>query len=175
MLLCIHLIGEQVAWDNFGTVEREMKRFKMTASQGVYKESLADIRRKNKELREFTQTSISLEPSRRQRQSKRPLADLKLIRKHAASLYHVLMTEKAWKCKCRWSHVASLRLEARPQTAEEVKAKVPQQYNFRVLLTVVDEGCPVGFKAQWNDIEVVASLESGCLIRQPHQRPAGNG
>ncbi|KAL8866139.1 MAG: hypothetical protein Q9174_006475 [Haloplaca sp. 1 TL-2023] len=164
-----------VAWDNFGSVEREMKRFKMTLSQGVYKESLAEIRRNNKELREFTHESISLEPSRRKRQSKRPLKELKLIRKHAASLYQVLTTEKAWKCKCRSSHVVSLRLEARPRTAEEVKARVPQQYIFRVLLTVVDERCPIGSKAQWNEIEVVVSLGNGSLIRQPHERPAENG
>ncbi|KAL8966515.1 MAG: hypothetical protein Q9183_003340 [Haloplaca sp. 2 TL-2023] len=164
----------RVAWDNFGTVKREIERFRMIASKGVYKETIADIRRNNKELREFTHTSISLEPSRRHRRSKRPLAELKLIRKHAASLYKVLMTEKAWKCKCRSSHIASLRLEARPQTAEGVEAKVAQQYSFRILLTVVDERCPVGSKAQWEDIEVVASLESGSLRSHPHQRQAEN-
>ncbi|KAL8721669.1 MAG: hypothetical protein Q9181_007658 [Wetmoreana brouardii] len=149
-----------VKWDGYTTIEREMKRFRLALSQGVYKELLAEIRQANMELREFTHQSIVLEPMERKRRSKRPIAELKLIRKHAASLYQVLMTDKAWKCKCKGYHVASLRLEARPQTAEEIKANVPQGHIFCVLITIADEASHVDPMAQWNEIEIIPSLES---------------
>lgn len=149
-----------------------MKRFKLALSQGVYKELLEEIRRANMELREFTHQSIILEPMKRKRRSKRPIAELKLIRKHAASLYQVLMTDKAWKCKCKAYHMASLRLEARPKAPEEAKANVPQRHNFRVLLSVADETSHVGTTTQWNEVEIIPSLESHFSIQISQRSPS---
>lgn len=119
-----------------------------------------EIRRANLGLRECTQQSIALEPTRRKRRSGRPVAELKIIRDHAASLYQVLMTDKAWICTCKAYHLASLRLEARPRTIDDVRANVPQPRGFRVLLSFADGKSHVGTMAQWDEVEIIASLDS---------------
>lgn len=116
----------------------------MTLRRRTYKELFNDIDRANKDLQELTQQGISLEPIRRKRRSQRPIAELKLIRKHAASLYQVLINDKAWKYSCKTHHMASLRLEARPQTSEGVRTSIPQDYIFRVIITVSDEADTTG-------------------------------
>lgn len=133
-----------------------MKRLKLTFSKNTYKELLDDIHRANNELREVTHHNITLEPMKRNRRSRRPITDLKLIRKHAASLYQVLMNDKAWKCKCKMHHLASLRLETRPQTIENVKADRLQTHKFRILLSVTDDTSST--TAHWDDIEIIPSL-----------------
>ena len=137
-----------------------MRRLKLTFSKNVYKELLEEIHRANQDLREVTHQSIALEPTKRKRRSRRPIADLKLIRKHAASLYQVFITEKAWKCKCKTYHMASLRLEARPQTIEEIKADVHPKYSFRILLSIAENTGVASAPAHWEEIEVILSLES---------------
>ncbi len=139
-------------------IEHHMKRLKLTFSKNTYKELLEDIHRANRELREVTHHNIALEPMKRKRRSRRPITDLKLIRKHAASLYQVLMNDKAWKCKCKMHHLASLRLEARPQTIENVKVDSLQTHKFRVLLSVAGDISSINPTAQWNDIEIIPSL-----------------
>lgn len=135
-----------------------MKRLKFTFSQKRNQELLDDIRQDNSNLRDVTHQSIILEPERRKCRYRRPMTDLKLIRKQAASLYQVLMNDKAWKCKCKMQHLASLRLETRPQTIENVKADSLQTYKFRVLLSVADDTSNTSTIAQWDDIEIIPSL-----------------
>ncbi|KAI4256754.1 MAG: hypothetical protein L6R42_006039, partial [Xanthoria sp. 1 TBL-2021] len=167
-----------VQWDSYSTVERGMERIKVTLRKRVYKDLLDEIDRANKDLREFTQQGISLEPMRRKRRSKRPIAELKLIRKHATSLYQVLMSNKAWRCSCKTHHMASLRLEARPQTSEEVKMSTPPDCVFRVMITVADEADTSGVTTRWEEIEVVPSLESqkmNLVLDHSHQHPVRKG
>ena len=137
-----------------------MKRIKVTLSKKIYKELLNDIDKANKDIRDITHQNIYLEPVRRKRQSKRPIAELKLIRKHAASLYQVLMTGKAWKCGCRNHHLASLRLEPRPQVLEITKPNPASHFRFRVLLCTSQqgEGSPKT-TSQWQEIEIAPSLD----------------
>ncbi len=135
-----------------------MKRLKFTFSKKRNQELLDDIHRDNRELREVTHQNIAQEPKKRKRRSKRPITDLKLIRKHVASLYQVLMDDKAWKCKCKMHHLASLRLETRPQTIENVKTDGLQTHTFRVLLSVADDTSSTSTTAQWDDIEIIPSL-----------------
>lgn len=85
-----------------------MKRIKLTLSKSVYKELLDEIWQANRELREVTHQNIAREIRKGKRRSKRPLAQLRLIRKYAVSLYQLLMTEKTWKCTCGVYHMASL-------------------------------------------------------------------
>lgn len=95
-----------------------MQRIKITFSEDVYAELLKEIRQANGELWEIAHRNSAPERMKRGRQSRRRIVDLKLVRKHAASLYQVLMNDKVWKCQCKAHHRASLRLEARPQTIE---------------------------------------------------------
>ncbi|KAI4124006.1 MAG: hypothetical protein LQ338_005030 [Usnochroma carphineum] len=161
-----------IKWDSYSAVEREMKRVKLTFSRSVYKEILDDISQANKDLREFTHQNIALEPLKRKRRSRRPIAELKLIRQQVASLYQALMTEKAWKCDCKTYHMASLRLEARPRTAREVRADMPQEHVFRVLLSVADDKNESHARTQWREIEVIPSLKSQIPIQGSHMSPA---
>ncbi|KAL8640109.1 MAG: hypothetical protein Q9226_008782 [Calogaya cf. arnoldii] len=159
-----------VQWDNYSVVEREMKKIKMTLQKRNYIELLDDIDRANQNLREYTQQGIVLEPMKRKRRSKPPIAELKLIRKYAASLYQVLMNEKAWKCSCKTHHMASLRLEARPQTSEQVKTSTPTDYVFRVMITVPDPANTSGVATRWEEIEVIPSVRSQVLNVVPDNR-----
>ncbi|KAL9014677.1 MAG: hypothetical protein Q9173_000673 [Seirophora scorigena] len=166
-----------VQWDSYSIVEREMERIKITLKKRVYKELLDEIDRANKDLRKFTQQSISLEPIKRERQSKRPIAELKLIRKHAASLYRVLMNNKAWKCRCKTHHRASLRLEARPPTSV-VRPSASKDYEFRVMITVSNEADTSGATTRWEEIEVIPSLgnqELDAMLDKTHHHPATKG
>lgn len=149
----------QDKWDDYSIVERQMKRLKLTFSITVHKDLLDRIRDANTDLESFTQHNITVEPKRK-RLSKRPIANLKLIRKHAASLYQVFMTDKAWKCICNRCHMPSLRLEARPQTIEDVKAEISQRYIFRILLSMVEAIDKTRATLHWKEIEVISSLES---------------
>ena len=141
-----------------------MQRLKLTFSKSVYKELLGEIEKNNKNLREITHQNISLEPAKRQRRSRRPIAELKLIRQQAASLYRVFMSEKIWKCNCKAHHMASLRLEARPRKVEEVRADVTQQHTFRVLLSVVDSPSGEAGISRWEELEVIPFLSSETAV-----------
>lgn len=155
-----------------------MEKIKMILQKRIYKELLEDIDRANKDLQEFTQQGIALEPKKRKRRSKRPITELKLIRKHAASLYQVLMNEKAWKCSCKAQHMASLRLQARPQTSEEGRTSTPPDHVFRVLITVLDHADTSGVATRWEEIEVIPSVGSQMLDAEPdnrHRHPPKKG
>ncbi|KAL8787298.1 MAG: hypothetical protein Q9213_002289 [Squamulea squamosa] len=161
-----------VKWDDYSSLEREMKRLKMTFSKSVYKEFLDEIRTANQDLREVTHQNIALEPAKQKRRGKRPIATLRLIRRQAASLYQVLMNDKTWKCRCKAHHLASLRLEARPQTNEVAPKNTVQAHAFRILLSVAIENGETDWTAQWQDIEILPSVEneaSNKLRWEPHR------
>ena len=96
-------------------------------SDDMYKEKLDSIDRANSFLQQCTNQSRLLESSRSKRHNK---ADFKSIRKHATSLYNVIINGNYWKCKCKDHHVASLRLEIRPCAIEDSTAR----FRFRLLL-----------------------------------------
>ncbi|KAL8776139.1 MAG: hypothetical protein Q9213_008379 [Squamulea squamosa] len=159
-----------VQWDSYSIIEREMEKIKLTLRKRIYKELLDDIDSATEKLQKMTQQEMFLEPMRRKRRSKRPIAELKLIRKHAASLYQVLMNDKAWKCSCKSHHMASLRLEARPQTSDKASWCTPQDYVFRILMTVPDGNGASGATARWEELEVIPSLASQKLDIMPVDR-----
>ncbi|KAL8681311.1 MAG: hypothetical protein Q9186_002575 [Xanthomendoza sp. 1 TL-2023] len=169
-----------VKWDDFSTLEREMKRLKLTFSKNIYKELLEDIRQANRDLREFTHQNIALEPVKQKRQARRPIADLRLIRKHAASLYQVLMTDQTWKCTCQMHHMASLRLEARPRMLEE-KTNPAQRHPFRILLSVAKEASNTASAMQWQYIDIFptgenqASPKGSHFHHNPHRLESARG
>ena len=136
-----------------------MKRLKVTLSKNVHKEALSVIVKANKELREITHQNIYLESSRQKRRAERPLTELKLIRKHAASLHHVIIRGKAWKCSCRMLHMASLRLESRPGTVGAVSDDTAPKVKFQILLSTGQERDTQWMASQWHEVEVVPSLD----------------
>lgn len=135
-----------------------MKRIKVTLSKNVHKETLSVIVKANKDLREITHQNIYLESSRQKRRAKKPLAELKLVRKHAASLHHVLISGKAWKCSCRMLHMASLRLESRPDGA--VNDDIAPKVKFQILLSTGQENDTQWVASQWHEVEVIPSLDN---------------
>ncbi|KAL8726542.1 MAG: hypothetical protein Q9166_006649 [cf. Caloplaca sp. 2 TL-2023] len=141
-----------VQWESYSIIEREMEKVKLTVRKRIYKELLDDIDRATKDFQELTQQGISLEPMRRKRRSKSLIAELKLIRKHAASLYQVLMNDKAWKCSCKTYHMASLRLEARPQTSEKA---------------IWNESETSSVTVRWEELEVIPLLATQKLDIMP--------
>ena len=93
-------------------VEREKIRLKLTFWKDTYDKSLDEIDRANMFLRRCLSQSVQLEPSRRRRQAKSILSNLRSIQQHATSLYNTTFDASYWKCCCRQSHVASLRLQS---------------------------------------------------------------
>lgn len=150
---------QQVLPDDSSRVEREMKRIKVTLSKNIHKEALDMIDKANKDLRDITHQNIYLEPHRKKRRSRRPLAELKLVRKHATSLYHVFITGKAWKCSCNMLHMASLRLESRPEVLEAVNADTAPKMKFRILLSTIQARDSPRTTSQWQEVEVIPSLD----------------
>ena len=136
-----------------------MKRIKVTLSKNVHKEILSVIVKANKDLREITHQNIYLESSRQKRVAKRPLIELKLIRKHAASLHHVLISGKAWKCSCRMLHMASLRLESRPDALEAANHDPTTKVKFQILLSTCQERDTQWVASQWHEVEIIPSLD----------------
>lgn len=136
-----------------------MKRIKVTLSKNVHKEALEMIDKANKDLRDITHQNIYLEPIRQKRRSKRPLAELKLVKKHATSLYQVLITGKAWKCSCKMLHMASLRLESRPEALEAVNPDIAPKLKFRILLSTSQGRDSPWVTSQWQEVEVIPSLD----------------
>ena len=140
-------------------LEREMKRIKITLSKNVHKETLSVIVKANRDLREITHQNIYLESSRQKRRAKRPLIELKLLRKHAASLHHVFISGKAWKCSCRVLHMASLRLESRPDALGAVNHDPTTKVKFQILLSTSQERDTQWVASQWHEVEVIPSLD----------------
>ena len=126
----------------------------MTLSKNAYQELINTIEKANKDLRDITRQNIYLEPTRRSRKMKRPTADIKAIRRHAASLYQVFVAGDCWKCQCREYHVASLRLELRPQIAENPQTDADSKFLFRVLLARSQDGLALALTNDWQEIEV---------------------
>ena len=141
-------------WEEYSVVEREMKRLKMTLSKNSYQELINAIEKANKDLRDITRQNIYLEPTRRSRKMKRPTADIKAIRRHAASLYQVLIAGDCWKCQCSDYHVASLRLELRPQITGNYQTDTDSKFQFRVLLARSRDGFAFAPTNDWQEIEV---------------------
>lgn len=113
----------------------------------------------NKDLRDMTHQNIYLEAIRQKRRSKRPLTELKLIRKHATSLYQVFINGKSWKCSCKMVHMASLRLESRPEAIERVDRDTEPKLRFRMLLSTNQDGDSPWSTSQWHEFEVIPSLD----------------
>ena len=119
-------------------------------SKEVYMELLNDIDKANKDLREFTRQSLYLEPVRQKRRSKSLQADFKLIRRHATSLYNVVVMGSSWSCKCKESHMASLLLEPRTDLGRrDAIAKI----KFRVLLFKHPPDGKTGVFPTWREVE----------------------
>lgn len=119
------------------------------------------IDKANKDLRDITHQNVYLEPIRQKRRSKRPLAQLKLIRKHATSLHQVLVTGKAWKCSCKMIHVACLRLESRPDALEAANVDSVRKVRFRILLSRKQNEKSLQPTFEWQEFEIVPSLDEG--------------
>ena len=136
-----------------------MKRIKVTLSKHLYKEILDTIDNANKELREITHQNIYLEPIRHKRRSRRPLLELKLIRRHATSLYQVLVLGRAWKCSCNLLHMASLRLESRPNELEATNPDTLPTVRFRILLSARQEEDSPWIPSQWQEVEIIPSID----------------
>ena len=136
-----------------------MKRIKVTLSKNVHKETLSVIVKVNKDLREITHQNIYLESSRQKRRAKQPLTELKLIRKHAASLHQVLISGKAWNCSCRMLHMASLRLESRTDALGPVNNDPTTKVKFQILLSTGQERDTQWVASQWHEVEVIPSLD----------------
>ena len=142
-------------------METELKRLKVTLSKSVYDKLLNSIDKANKDLRDITHQNRYLEPIREKKRSRRHIEDLQLIRKHAASLYRVLIAGKAWKCPCRNSHMASLRLESRPQRSDSGLPSTYTAYTFRVVFSTNPSLEPTSQKSpQWQEVELRSHIDS---------------
>ena len=87
------------------------------------------------------------------------MAQFKMIRRQAASLYNVIVNGTSWICSCKNSHLASLRLEPRPRRLDDCTMNPATDVEFHILLsTIVTEG-QSNVCSDWREI-VVNSKEN---------------
>ncbi|KAL1613934.1 hypothetical protein SLS54_010144 [Diplodia seriata] len=84
---------------------REYRRLSFSLNKSKYDDLISTVKKYGAALRELTNQSIVLEPSR----SARRLPDFELIRSYATSIYSTFCT--ALQCNCQTTHVLHLRLE----------------------------------------------------------------
>lgn len=134
----------QIVWDSLPSLARHVKRLKLVLSKNIHNDLLAQIDKNNNQLRKYTKETKILETARSRRRSRPPI-DFKTIRRHARSLYNVLVTRRSWTCKCWKTHSASLRLEPRPwsETGEKEMTTQPVNLKFRVLLSKTRDDDPL--------------------------------
>ncbi|KAL8790017.1 MAG: hypothetical protein Q9195_006566 [Heterodermia aff. obscurata] len=163
--------GGEILWDEYSVVERGMNRLKVTLSKNVYQGYIDAIDKANKDLRDITRQNVYLEPLRRSRKKRQPSADIKLIRRHAASLYQLLIAGAAWSCQCRKYHLASLRLEPRSTTTVNDRSSSDSRYNFRVMLSRSQQALSVETNADWQEIEIKPSTVEYLDPSPHHEAP----
>ncbi|KAJ9646305.1 hypothetical protein H2204_000968 [Knufia peltigerae] len=116
----------QISWDDAGTVERELKKFKDIFSKSIYNELLSKVEGANGALKTLVEQSRRRETTRKLRVYKRkPLLKYRNARKHAANLYNAIVNGAYWTCPCRASHCVHLRIE--PQSLDEDESKYQTQ------------------------------------------------
>lgn len=109
-------LTSKVAWDNFTSLKRQIKRLKIALTKTNCDELLSEIGVANRELQNLVDQNLGLEPQRSQRRLRGNAAAFRLIRQHARSLHATILLDSSWKCKqasCRRRHRVSLRLEPR--------------------------------------------------------------
>ena len=79
----------------------------------MYHELLDQIDKANQDLFQRIHQGRRLEPSRTKRRSKKRTVEFAIVRSRVQSLWNTLIKGKSWRCGCRHSHAASLRLEPR--------------------------------------------------------------
>ncbi|CAL8582763.1 hypothetical protein XPA_008408 [Xanthoria parietina] len=103
----------KIMWDDYPTIKREVKRVKLVLSKKMYHELLDQIDKANQDLLQRTHQGRRLEPSRTKRRSNKRTVEVAIVRSRVQSLWNTLIKGKSWRCGCRHSHAASLRLEPR--------------------------------------------------------------
>ena len=147
-----------------------MTKLKLVISRGSYNKLLETMDKANKDLREFTHQNIHLETQRRKRGFKRLPTDYKDIRRRADSLYDAVVAGRSWNCLCKKYHVASLRLEPRPNWFDNRHATAAPRLKFGVLLFKSHTRGEGRLSSEWRKIEV-ESIEIDVGISQT----GGNG
>lgn len=117
--------------------------------------------------------NVYLEPLRRSRKNKQPSADIKLIRRHAASLYQLIIAGAAWSCQCKEYHLASLRLEPRSTKMVKDRSGGDSRYNFRILFSRSRQALGMETTPEWQEIEIkpstVEHLDPSPRLEAPRQ------
>ena len=123
-------------------------------SKNIYKDLIAQIDGANNQLRKITKQEIDLEPVRAKRQSQRSDLDFRIVRRRAESLYNVIVAGSSWRCQCRDSHVANLRLEPRPPECTSINLAGKPKLKFRVLLSTSKSQAKPEILRTWQEVEV---------------------
>ena len=144
----------QITWEGYSATKRELKRLKITLFKNVYLRLIEDIDKANKDLREISHQTICLEPIRTKRRSKVPIADLKLTRARARSLHDILVTGKAWRCRCQPDHVISLRLDIENSNTSGLRRE-----EFRFLVSKGKDSAERSSEIGWLEFRMVTIVE----------------
>ena len=94
----------------------------MTLSRKDLDEMMRDIERSNLVLWQFTEGSVLLEDTRRNKWHRDEMPEFEMIRRHATGLSTALKNSRCQIDRCWRYHIASLRLEIRrPTTAQKLE------------------------------------------------------
>lgn len=151
----------KVVSDEYSFMRWEMKRLKLALLRDSYKDLLGTTEKANRYIRDITHQNVYLEPFRHKRQSKRPMKNLRTIRAQAASLHRALISKRVWICPCKYSHVASLRLEPRAQGLEPDDSCL---FRFHMALSTKRSPRHVPSLSSWQEVEVRPKLVTQLVV-----------
>lgn len=142
---------------DIGIFEQEKRRLALSLRKSTYDGLLTRIEKDNVVLSRLLEQNLWLEQKRAAPPSRKALSDLKAVQNYARSVYSIL----CWKCGCKDSHSANLRLEPRIE-GEIGKPKdeepVSEELRFRVVFSY-GQGKPPSHSAPWSWEEADVSLE----------------
>ncbi|KIW09891.1 hypothetical protein PV08_11992 [Exophiala spinifera] len=147
----------QMSWDDTGTVERELRKFKDIFSKSVYNELLSKIENANGALQTLIEQSRRRETTRKHRVfKKKPLLKYKNARKHATNIYNAIVHGTCWPCPCSESHCVHLRIEPQALDEDDLKHQTQEAFvpKIRMVFTskIPSKGTPLWY---WQEVETI--------------------
>ncbi|KAF2801194.1 hypothetical protein K505DRAFT_412465 [Melanomma pulvis-pyrius CBS 109.77] len=137
---------------DIGVFEQEKRRLALSLRKSTYDGLLTRIEKDNFVLSRLLEQNLWLEQKRVSLPNRKTLSDLKAIQNYARSVYSIL----CWKCGCKDSHSANLRLE--PRIEEEIGKPEDEELRFRVVFSY-GQGKPPSHSPPWSWEEADVSLE----------------
>ncbi|KAL9618858.1 MAG: hypothetical protein Q9160_006448 [Pyrenula sp. 1 TL-2023] len=163
-LLSNSLLSDWARFDDTSAFKRQFERLRFSLNPPEYKNLTRRIRIYNQSLGQITSQSLRLEPSRIKRSQCVP--SFKDLQNYAKSVYATLLS--GWRCGCRSSHIARLRLESRTENGDfnvENDGSARKYFQCRIVFSNDEVNSQVSAASatfwSWEEADIRLLKESG--------------